>query len=163
MSFDDFDHATLEGFTMHQDGYVLDVKCVDYGNSYVALKISKLSHVHVIKKLNSPGYYWRMGKDLFLALCQHIVHVKEGKLDWSCAFWTHTVTCFIHEHPFNWWIFIIVYKLNRNWLVKYWTFSLAHIRIQPHSNIAERITMCHYLSWIFRKIIMCQTLVEYAT
>ena len=39
MSFDDFDHATLEGFTMHQDGYVLDVKCVDYGNSYVALKI----------------------------------------------------------------------------------------------------------------------------
>jgi len=23
---------------MHQDGYVLDVKCVDYGNSYVALK-----------------------------------------------------------------------------------------------------------------------------
>ena len=23
---------------MHQDGYVLDVKCVDYGNSYVVLK-----------------------------------------------------------------------------------------------------------------------------
>lgn len=47
VSFDEYDHAKLkhyhklERYTVQQDGYVLDVTCVDYSNSYVALK----SHV----------------------------------------------------------------------------------------------------------------------
>ena len=44
ISFDEYDHAILrnyhklEGYTMQQDGYVLDVTCVDYKNGYFALK-----------------------------------------------------------------------------------------------------------------------------
>ena len=71
VSFDQFDHAKLrnyhqmEGYTMQKDGYVLDVKCIDYNNSFVALKskvkprtcdkdpVSKLSFYNTWKLLKN--------------------------------------------------------------------------------------------------------------
>jgi len=42
---------------MHQDGYDLDVKCVDYGNSYVTLKSNVKSHTCDKDNVSKLNFY----------------------------------------------------------------------------------------------------------
>ena len=51
------DATWLEGYTMHQDGYVLDVKCVVYGNNYVALKSNVKSRTCDKDPLSKLNFY----------------------------------------------------------------------------------------------------------